>query len=177
MAELTDAFFADALEPADALDDVAVGLELGGLTDAAGWKVVCPTAKPIFDAYTPPIVIASVVFLLVITKLPLRFRVAVTLALPKKSLLSAYIKSPTLSFPVDAYVVVSPPAVTVTVPPSSIPRVVSGVRVVTGVVPMPTAGVALEADLSDGLEAPVELELEDDEDAVDVPDTAMTGAQ
>jgi hypothetical protein len=62
--------------------------------------------------------------------------------------------SPTVSLPVDVYVVVFVPSPTVNVPFAMIPSVNSEVLAVSGTVPVPTAGAAKVA---------AELELEDEE--------------
>jgi hypothetical protein len=97
------------------------------------------------------------------TRSPLRLSDAVTLALPTKSALIAINKSPTVSLPVDAYVVVLPPALIVTVPPALIPSVDNDVLVVSGAVPVPTAGEAEDPELGEDEdeEEPVGVELPD----------------
>ncbi len=54
----------------------------------------------------------------------------------------ALIRSPTVSVPVDVYVVVLVPSLTVIVPVAGIPSVSSDVPVVSGTVPVPVAGVS-----------------------------------
>jgi hypothetical protein len=95
------------------------------------------------------------------TNWPSRVSDAVTAALPTKSALMAFIMSPTVSVPVDAYVVRPAPAPMLIEPPAGIPSVSSEVLVVSDALPVPVAGelVALEE-----LEDPVELEPDDDED-------------
>ena len=99
--------------------------------------------------------------MLVMTNWPSRVSDAVTAALPTKSALMAFIMSPTVSVPVDAYVVRPAPAPMLIEPPAGIPSVSSEVLVVSDALPVPVAGelVALEE-----LEDPVELEPDDDED-------------
>jgi len=87
---------------------------------------------------------------------------AVTCALVGRSTLSALIRSPTVSVPVDVYVVVVAAVVTVIVPPARIPKVCSEVPVVSGTVPTAVAGVGVA-----GVEAVEELVLEDEEELLD----------
>lgn len=65
----------------------------------------------------------------------------------------APIRSATVSVPVDAYVVVLVPSLTVILPPAGIPRVMSEVLVESGTVPVPIAGEPtleeLEVDASE----------------------------
>lgn len=81
--------------------------ELGVLAASAfglaGKNVSCPTVKPIAAASLPlpPMKIASVEFLLVMTNWPLLFSDTVTFAFVGKSILMALIRSPTVSVPVD----------------------------------------------------------------------------
>lgn len=108
----------------------------------------------------PPTVIVSVSFLLVSTSLPSRLSDAVTAALPKSFALIAFIRSPTVSVPVDLYVVALAPAPIVIVPPARIPRSDRGVLIESAAVPVPVAGDGdeLEEDEEDAPE-----ELDDDE--------------
>jgi len=64
-----------------------------------------------------------------------------------------------VSVPVDVYVVVFVPSLTVTVPLAMMPSVNSEVLAVSGTVPVPTAGAAAVE-----LDVPVEFEGEDEED-------------
>jgi hypothetical protein len=73
----------------------------------------------------------------------------------------AFSRSPTVSLPVDVYVVVFVPSLTVTVPLAMMPSVNSEVLAVSGTVPVPTAGAATVAS---ELDVPVEFEGEDEED-------------
>jgi len=77
----------------------------------------------------------------------------------------ALIRSPTVSLPVDVYVVVFVPSPTVIVPLAMIPSVNNEVFAVSGTVPVPTAGAATVAE-----ELVVPLEVEDEEDEGDVLD-------
>ncbi|MGA8653352.1 MAG: hypothetical protein WB677_22555 [Xanthobacteraceae bacterium] len=74
-------------------------------------------------------------------------------------------RSPTVSLPVDVYVVVFVPSPTVIVPLAMIPSVNNEVFAVSGTVPVPTAGAATVAE-----ELVVPLEVEDEEDEDDVLD-------
>jgi len=74
-------------------------------------------------------------------------------------------RSPTVSLPVDVYVVVFVPSPTVIVPLAMIPSVNNEVFAVSGTVPVPTAGAATVAE-----ELVVPLEVEDEEDEGDVLD-------
>src|SRR5271157_2885839 len=80
-------------------------------------------------------------------------------------------RSPTVSLPVEVYVVVFVPSPTVNVPFAMIPSVYSEVLAVSGTAPVPTAGAAAVAE---ELLVPLEVEDEEDEDDVvdegDVPD-------
>jgi hypothetical protein len=70
-------------------------------------------------------------------------------------LLMALSRSPTVSLPVDLYVVVFVPSATVNVPFAMIPSVNNEVLAVSGTVPVPTAGaatVAAELDVADEAE-------------------------
>lgn len=104
--------------------------------------------------------IVSVVLLLVMTRSPVELSEVVTAALPTRWLLSDAIRSPTVSEPDDAYVVVLSPALTVIMPPARIPRVDSGVPKVSGAVPVATAGFAEELlwleELEEGVEPVVD---------------------
>lgn len=171
--ELLVLFDADPVDELEALEELAV---LAGLADGGvGLKVVCPTPKPMADASVPvpPIVMNAVSFLPVITSWPRLFSDAVTCALVDRFTLRASIRSPTVSVPVERYVVVVRPVVTVILPPERIPRLASEVFVESGAVPVATAGapaVLLE------LEDPEEPELEDDaaelpvDDEVELPE-------
>lgn len=81
-------------------------------------------------------------------------------------MLRALIRSPTVSLPVEVYDVAVVPAVTVIVPPERIPRLDSGVLVVTGTVPVPVAGVGEVLDVPEEEEEAEELAVEplDDEE-------------
>jgi hypothetical protein len=74
----------------------------------------------------------------------------------------AFSRSPTVSLPVDVYVVVFVPSLTVTVPLAMMPSVNSEVLAVSGTVPVPTAGAAAVE-----LDVPVEFEGEDEEEALE----------
>lgn len=76
----------------------------------------------------------------------------------------ALIRSPTVSVPVDLYVVAFSPALTVIVPPGRIPTLDSAVPVVNRAVPIAVAGAPDELE---ALEEPEELELVDVEDPLD----------
>lgn len=85
-------------------------------------------------------------------------------------MLRALIRSPTVSWPVDLYVVVLVPSLTVNVSVATKPSVSSVVLAVSGAVPVAIAGaaaVAVALDVLDGLEAEDEAEgdelLDDDE--------------
>ena len=84
----------------------------------------------------------SLVFLAVMTSLPLPLIEAVTKAGPE---LMALIRSATVSSPVEVYWVMLVPASTLNVPPGRIPSVDNGVLVVSGTVPTAVAGVGLKA--------------------------------
>jgi hypothetical protein len=75
----------------------------------------------------------------------------------------AFRRSPTVSLPVDVYVVVLVPSLTVIVPFAMIPSVNNEVLAVSGTVPVPTAGVARVA-VAGELDVPEELELVDEEE-------------
>jgi len=90
------------------------------------------------------------------TSSPLPLSHAATFALPLAGALMALIRAPTVSVPVDVYVVVLVPSLTEIFPPARIPRVNSDVVAVSGAVPVPIAG--------EGAEEPAEFELEDDAD-------------
>lgn len=92
----------------------------------------------------PPMVMVSVVLRLLMTRSPRLLSEAVTAALPTRSLLSAFIRPPTVSLPVDAYVVVLLPALTVMMPPARTPSVDRDVLSVTGAVPVAAAAVGPE---------------------------------
>jgi hypothetical protein len=79
-------------------------------------------------------------------------------------------RSPTVSLPVDAYVVVFEPSATVIVPFAMISSVTSDVFAVSGTVPVATAGAAtVAAEL--GVED--EAEEDDDEDDDEVEDELL----
>ena len=83
-----------------------------------------------------------------------------------------------MSLPVDTYVVVVRPVVTLILPPGKIPRAASEVPVDNGAVPTAVAGAPFEAvDVADELEAEdeVAVELVDDDD-VEPPNAACTAA-
>lgn len=156
LAALEGLGLAEAPEDVGELDEGAVGRKLSFLAP-----------KPTFEAKRPATETGSVLYLPVITRLPLPLSDAVTCALPATFVLMAPIRSLTASVPVDAYVVALVPSLTVIVPFGGIPRVSSGVFNVSGTVPVPVAGTGL-----DEFERPAELEeleLEDeggDADAV-----------
>jgi hypothetical protein len=88
----------------------------------------------------------------------------------------APIRSATVSAPVDAYVVVLVPSLTVIAPSAGIPRVNSEVLAMSGTVPVPVAGEPEEPEEPEELEELEELELEEedafeslDDDAVELP--------
>lgn len=86
--------------------------------------------------------------------------------------LMALIRSPTVSLPVDAYLVMFVPSLTLNVPPGRKPRVDSGVLTVTGTVPVPVAGAPAELavlELEDAAEEDPLALLDDDED-VELPE-------
>jgi hypothetical protein len=95
------------------------------------------------------------------TSWPFRLSDAVTAALPTKSALMAFIISPTVSVPVEAYVVIPVPALMVIEPPAGIPSVSSEVLVLTDALLVPVAG---ELEALDELADPAGLEMEDEED-------------
>ncbi len=115
---------------------------------------------------------------------PLLLSDAVTFALP--SMLMVLIRSPTVSFPVEVYVVVLVPSLIVIVPFLTIPSVSSDVPVASGVVPVPVAGAAEEAEEPEPAAPELELaegdepleSLEDDEPLVppEVPLSALCTA-
>ncbi len=72
-------------------------------------------------------------------------------------------RSPTVSLPVDLYVVVLVPSLTVIAPVATIPNVTRDVLALNGTVPVPVAGSGEE----DEPEVEEELELPDDEDDED----------
>lgn len=103
---------------------------------------------------------------LVKTSRPLPSSPAATFALPYKFALMVLIRSPTVSAPVDLYVVSLLPSLTVRVPFARIPSVKSEVLVLTGAVPVPLAGALAGAGVLELVEdEPVEL-LDDDEPPV-----------
>ena len=144
---------------------------------AVGAKVLFLPPKPMIEASVPlpTIAIVSFSFRLVITSCPLPLSDAVTCALEGRSTLMALIRSPTVSVPVDVYVVALTPALTVIVPPGRTPRLDSEVPVVNRAVLIAVAGEPAELE---ALEGPEELELEDvddpvaplDDDDVELPD-------
>ena len=91
----------------------------------------------------PPTVNTSVVFLPVSTRFPLRLSDAVIAALPKSFALIAFSRSPTVSVPVEVYVVMFLPALIVIVPPERIPRSDSGVLIESAFVPVPVAATGM----------------------------------
>ncbi len=97
------------------------------------------------------------------TNLPLLLIDAVACA-PPGLVLMASIRSATVSVPVDVYVVVLVPSLTMIVPWAGIPRLDSEVLVVSGTVPVPLAREL------EGLEALEELDalepLDEDDDAL-----------
>jgi hypothetical protein len=150
------------LEEPEEAEELEEPDELG----AVGVKVLFVTPKPMALASVPLplIVIVSVSFLLVITSWPVLLIVAVTCALVGRSTLRVLIRSATVSFPVDVYVVELSPALTVIVPPGRMPRLDSEVLAVSGAVPVPVAGAPVVEELDEELEDdPVELVGDDDE--------------
>ncbi len=139
----------DELEELEVLEKLEEGL--------VGAKVSCPAPKPMAAASVPlpPTVTELVASLLAITRSPLLLSQAATFAWPATFALMALIRSPTVSVPVEVYVVVRVPSLTVTVPFARIPRVNSEVLVVSGAVPVPVAG------------EPKGLELEEEEEPVE----------
>ena len=89
----------------------------------------------------------------------------------------------TVSVPVDVYVVVLVPSLTVMLPSAGIPRVKSEVAGVSGTVPVPVAAEPVEAELAEleEVEELDELDVEDvedgdavdplDDDVVELPET------
>ena len=75
------------------------------------------------------------------TRWPLASSHAVTSAFPGASELTALIRSPTVSLPVELYVVVNVPSLTEKEPCGTKPRPSSGVPAVNGAVPVPVAAV------------------------------------
>ncbi len=139
----------DKEEPVDDPKELEDVEELGELDDFAvlddglvGWKAELPLPKPMALASVPlpTSAIESFWFLLLTTSLPLLLSEAVTCALVGRSRLIASIRSPTVSVPVDVYVVAFKPALIVIVPPGRIPKLDSGVPVVSTAEPMPVAG-------------------------------------
>ena len=132
---------APAAARVDALEVVEPELLLDAFGEGAvGWKVLFATPNPTSDAKIPPTVTASVLFLLLRTSLPWLSRDAVTRALVATLALIVLMRSATVSVPVDAYVVVLVPSLTVIVPFGGMPRVRSEVPRVSGTVPVPFAG-------------------------------------
>ena len=114
----------------------------------------------------------SLVFLAVMTSLPLPLMDAVTKAGPE---LMALIRPATVSSPVDAYFVMLVPSSMLNVPPGRNPSVESGVLLVRGTVPIPVAGVGVEgAELDD--EVVAELDDVDDDEVLDGLSAACTAA-
>lgn len=131
-----DAVVLDELAEVDAVEELPVLAAAG----AVGWKLEFLAPKPTFDAKSPPTEIESVRFLPVRTSWLLEFNDAVTCAFAAMfGLLMALIKSPTVSVPVEANVVVLVPSLTVIVPFSGIPSVRSEVVGESGTVPVPVA--------------------------------------
>lgn len=102
LVELLDVDELDELEDVVDVDDV----ELVGdvvVLGAVGVNVVCPTLKPSAAASVPlpEIVMSAVLFRAVMTSWPLLLSEAVTCALVERLTLSALIRSPTVSVPVD----------------------------------------------------------------------------
>ncbi len=85
---------------------------------------------------------------------------AVTCASPKVFLLMGLSRSPTVSLPVDLYVVVLVPSLTVIAPVATIPKVTKDVLALNGTVPVPVAGSGAE----DGPDVDDEFDDEDEED-------------
>ena len=129
--------------------------ELGELeVGAVGWKLAFLAPKPTSDAKSPPTETEFISLLPVRTSWPSALSDAVTCALVATfGLLMALIRSPTVSVPVDANVVVLVPSLTVIVPFLGIPRVTSAVFTDSGTVPVPVAGepalAALEEDVAE----------------------------
>lgn len=112
--------------------------------------------------------------------MPLPLTDAVTCALPGKFALMAPIRSATVSVPVDVYVVVLVPSLTVTVPLAGIPSVNSDVLAVSGTVPVPLAAAGEELEFAapeelaeDEEEEPVEPLDDDDDEAPDSDCSAL----
>jgi len=160
-------------DPVDELEEVEEAEELEELEEladgAVGAKVSFLTPKPRTAASVPlpTIAIVSFSFRLVITSLPLLLSDAVTCALVGRSTLMALIRSPTVSVPVDVYVVALKLALMVIVPPDRIPRLESRVPVVSTAVLMPVAGAP---DVLVVPEVPGDLELEEDDAPVTLDD-------
>ncbi len=145
----------EELEGGDEAEELEALEELGELeVGAVGWKLAFLAPKPTFDAKRPPTETESVSLLPVRTSWPPALSDAVTCALAAMfGLLMALIRSPTVSVPVDANVVVLVPSLTVIVPFLGIPRVRSAVFADSGTVPVPVAGepvlAALEEDVAE----------------------------
>jgi len=90
----------------------------------------------------------------------------------------APIRSATVSVPVEAYVVVLVPSLTVIVPFWGIPRVNSEVFVASGTVPVPVAGEGLEELEEPELEADAleALAAADDVELPELPEIALCSA-
>jgi hypothetical protein len=150
----------DVLEELVALDDEALDeleeLEVLEELDepAVGWKFWLPRPKPMSDAKVPLTDTDFLSSLAVITSLPLLLSEAVTKALP---LLIAPIRLATVLVPVEVNCVVLVPSLTSIVAFGGIPRVESGVLVLSGTVPTAVAGAGPE-------------ELEELDDVVPVPE-------
>ena len=105
--DLVEALVEDCAELLDAVDELEEPEELDALEALAdgsfGLKVLLVTPKPIAAASMPlpPTVIKSVLFLAVSTNWPLPLSDAVTWALVGRSILSASIRSPIVSLPVE----------------------------------------------------------------------------
>ena len=140
----------------EALEVVEPELPLDTFVEGAiGWKVLFAMPKPTSDAKIPPTVTVSALFLLLRTNLPWLSRDAVTCALVATLALIVLMRSATVSVPVDAYVVVLVPSLTVIVPFGGMPRVRSEVPRVTGTVPVPVAGEPDELE-GDAAEPPAD---------------------
>ncbi len=113
----------------------------------------------------------SVASLLAITSSPMLLNDAPTNALPATFALMALTRSATVSVPVDVYVVVLVPSLTLIVPVAGIPSVNSEVLLASGTVPVPVAGSLEKLEEAEKFAEREELELEEDE--AELPELAF----
>jgi hypothetical protein len=146
LLELPDDEAADELEVLEVLEEPEVLEEF-----LVGLNVLFPAPKPMSVASVPLTTTWSLLNFPLMTSLPLLLIDAVTCA-PPGLVLMVLIRSATVSVPVDVYVVVLVPSLTVITPWAGIPRLDSGVLVVSGTVPVPLAREL------EGLEAVEELD-------------------